>query len=151
MAKKNTTGKVVAEISAGIIAAAAAAAAGYYFYGSPQAKKHRKIAAKWATDMKKEVMWEAKKLKDISAKDFAKVVDTVARTYVAAQSVNAPDVKRAAAELKSNWETVLKEAKKKGKKGIVSTKSAGKKTIASGKKTVKKAVTKAKKTAKKSR
>ena len=99
-AKKTSKGKIAAEIGAGLAAAGAAAAAGYYFYGSKAAKKHRKIAAKWAGDMKNEVIREAKSLKKINPKDFAKVVDTVASTYRGVASVNAADLKRAANELK---------------------------------------------------
>ncbi len=45
-AKKTNKGKIAAEIGAGLLAAGAAAAAGYYLYGSKNAKKHRKTAAK---------------------------------------------------------------------------------------------------------
>lgn len=55
--KKTRSNKLAVEIGAGIVAASAAA--GYYFYGSKGAKKHRKIAAKWATAVKKEVIKES--------------------------------------------------------------------------------------------
>jgi DNA-directed RNA polymerase subunit F len=155
MAKKTTKGKVAAEIVAGLATVGAVAAAGYYFYGSKQAERHRGAAVKWAADMKKEVMREAKRLKKIDAKEFAKIVDTVTKTYLEIRSIDAKDVKRAASELKSNWEVVAREAKKSGRKSVSSTMAAGKRAIASSKKTVKgvakNAVTKAKKTARKSR
>lgn len=129
------------EIGAGLVAAGAAAAAGYYFYGAKGAKKHRKIAAKWATDMKKEVIKEAKKLEAASPKAFANIVDRVAKTYQAARNVDAAEVKRAAKELKENWDSVQKETKRTVRKGV----SRAKKVV---KKTVKKAVKKAAKRSK---
>ena len=121
MAKKTMDGKVVAEIAAGLVAASAAAAAGYYFYADKNAKKHRKIAAKWANDLKKDAIREAKKLEVEGAKDFAKVVDRVSKTYREVRSIDAADVKRAATELKANWDKVQREAKivKKAVKKVV--------------------------------
>lgn len=140
--------KVAAEIGAGIIAAGAAAAAGYYFYGSKQAKNHRKIAAKWANDMKTEVVRKAKKLEKIGAKDFSKIVDMAAATYRGARSVNTADLKRAANELKSNWKMVQSEIQKTSRKDVSHAKAVGKRALDRSKKTVKKVV---KKIAKKSR
>lgn len=152
MATKKTTGgkgKLAVEIAAGLLAAGAAAAAGYYFYADKNAKKHRKIAAKWASDMKQEVMREAKRLGEVDARTFAKVVDSVAATYRGARAVNAADLKRAASELKSNWEMVQKEMQKTGRASAKSVKAVGKKAVAKGAKTVKKVVKKAAKAAKK--
>jgi len=118
------------EVGAGLIAAGAAAAAGYYFYGSPGAKKHRKIAAKWADDMKKEVVKEAKHLEKTSPKAFAAIVDRVAKTYQVARSVDAAEVRRAAKELKANWDTVKSEAKRTVRKSV----SRAKKTVEKRKK-----------------
>ena len=143
MAKKTSKGKIALEIGAGL-AAAGAAAAGYYFYGSKQAKKHRKIAAKWAGDMKKEVIREAKRAKNMNAKDFAKIVDAVAGTYRGVASVNAADLKRAANELKSNLKMVQREIQQTSRKSVSHAKVVGKRVLARGKKTVKKIVKKAK-------
>ncbi|MFZ2167867.1 MAG: hypothetical protein WAV50_03275 [Minisyncoccia bacterium] len=143
MAKKTSKGKVAAEIGAGLVAAGAAAAVGYYFYGSKHAKAHRKIAAKWATDLKKEVMREAKRLEKINARDFAKIVDTAAAALRGARSINATDLKRAANELKANWEMVQSEMKKTSRKTVSHAKAVGKRAVASTKKTVKKVAKKA--------
>ena len=141
MTKKTSAGKIAAEIGAGLVAASAVAATGYYFYGSKDAKKNRKIAAKWATDMKKEVLKEAKRLENATPKTFAAVVDSVAKTYQTVRSVNAADVKRAANELKANWETVQREAKRTVRKSVTRAKT-------SAKRVVKKAAAPAKKTVK---
>jgi hypothetical protein len=141
--KKTSKGEIAAEIGAGLAAAGAAAAAGYYFYGSKAAKKHRKIAAKWAGDMKNEVIREAKQLKKINPKDFAKVVDTVASTYRGVRSVNAADLKRAANELKSNLKMIQREIQQTSRTGVSRAKVVGKRALVRGKKTVKKIVRKA--------
>ncbi|MDP2665334.1 MAG: hypothetical protein Q8P23_01640 [bacterium] len=137
-AKKTSKGKMAAEIGAGLLAAGAAAAAGYYFYGSKRAKKHRKIAAKWASGMKNEVIREAKSLKKINPKDFAKVVDTVAGTYRGVRSINAADLKRAANELKANWKMVEREIGTTGRKSAAHAKVVGKRVLARSRRTVKK-------------
>ena len=138
--KKGNTGT---KIGAGLLAAGAAAAAGYYFYGSKDAKKHRQIASKWATGMKKEIVREAKKLKSIDAQDFADIVDTVMSTYQGVRSIDPADLKRAANELKANWKMVQSELKNAGRKDISRAKVVVKRSVASGKKTVKKVVRKA--------
>lgn len=128
-AKKTVTAKqgvAAMKIGAGIVAAGAAAAAGYYFYGSKSAKKHRKIAAKWATDMKNEVVKEAKRLGKISPKTYAAIVDRVAKTYVSARSVDAADLKRAAKELKANWDMVQRETQRTVRKSVSRAKATAK-------------------------
>lgn len=114
--KRSIRKTVIVEIGAGL--AAAGVAAGYYFYGSKTAKNHRKVVVKWASDMKKEVIAEAKRLKNESPRAFAMVVDRVAKTYQGARSVDVAEVKRAAKELKENWEIVQREMKRTVRKGI---------------------------------
>jgi hypothetical protein len=144
MSTKKTTkhaskkkGVPVAGIAAGVIAAAAAASATYYFYAAKDAKKHRKVAAKWANDMKLEVVREAKKLEKLDDKVMHEIVDRVAKTYRAAKSVDPAEIRQAAMELKANWENMRAELK-----GPVAR--AVKKTV---KKVAKKVVKKSTKTA----
>src|SRR4051812_38232435 len=106
MATKNKNAVLAAEVGAGLAAVGAAAAAGYYFYASKDAKKHRKVAAKWADGLKKEVIKETKRLQDIDARSVARAIDTAASTYAAARSIDAGEIRRATAELKKNWELV---------------------------------------------
>lgn len=143
MTKKTTKGKIVTEIAAGLAAAGAVAAAGYYFYGSTHAKKHRGVAVKWAADMKKEVMHEVKLLQKVSPKEFAKIVDTVASTYRGVRSINAADLKRAATELKSNWDMVERETQKTARTSVSRVKAVRKRALVANKKVVKKIVKKA--------
>jgi len=141
MKKMTNAKKTAIEIGAGLAVAGAAAAAGYYFYGSTSAKKNRKIVAKWATDMKKEVIKEAKKLEATSPKAFANIVDRVSKTYQAARTVDVAEVKRAAKELKENWDAVQKETKRTVRKSVSRAKTVVKKTV---KKAVKKAAKRSK-------
>ena len=129
-AKKAThTGRTMMGVGAGLVAAGAAAAAGYYFYGSKSAKKHRKVAAKWAMDMKEEVVKEVKHLEKANPKAFVAIVDRVAKTYAGARSINGEEVKRAAKELKANWDLVQKETKRAVRNGVSHAKKVAKKAV----------------------
>lgn len=144
--------KVALEVGAGVLAAAAAAGATYWFYGAENAKKHRKAATKWAKDMKAEVIKEAKKVQKLDQKAMTAIVNKTSAAYAGIRSVDASDLKEAAAELKKNWREIQKEisgvaksAKKTATKAV--KKVAGKK--AAPKKSAKKAPAKAKKATKK--
>ncbi len=104
----------VAGVAAGVAAAAAAAGAAYYFYGSKKAPQHRKAAVKWAHDMKRDVVREAKKLQKIDDVVMHEVIDRVAGTYKAGE-VTAADLKSAVSELKDNWRKIRTEAKSGGR------------------------------------
>ena len=136
MQKKTSKGK----IATGLAAASAAAAIGYYFYASTQAKQHRQVVATWAHTMKKDVIREARRLKNITPQEFAKIVDTVASTYEGIRSISAEDLKRAAHELKSNVKMVRDEIQHTSQKDVSYAKAVGKRVLARGKKTVKKIV-----------
>ncbi len=130
-AKKSSNGQskavIAAEIGAGVAAVGAAAAAGYYFYGDKKAKKHRQAASKWAKGMKTQVIKEAKKVEKMDKKVIAAIVDNAAAAYQGVRSVDAEDVRRAAAELKQNWEMIQAEAVAAGRAAKKSVKKATKK------------------------
>jgi hypothetical protein len=92
-----------------LAAAGAAAAAGYYFYASSRAKDHRKIVARWAVNLKKDVLKKAEQVKHLDAQSLAKIVDEAAKAYENVRSINRNDVVRAAEELKSNWHAIVSE------------------------------------------
>jgi hypothetical protein len=119
---------------AALAAAGAAAAAGYYFYASENAPKHRKIAAKWAGDMKRDVIKEAKKLQKIDKAAIMKIVNQAQAAYAKnGPKIDKAALVKAASELKKHWDEIRDE--------ITPAKPAAKKTA---KKTAKKS---AKKTA----
>jgi DNA-binding protein HU-beta len=117
---KGNNGLLAAEIGAGVLAAGAAGAA-YYFYGTKKAKKHRAAASKWAKDMKKEVLKEAKKVQKLDRQAMGRIVDAAAASYKSVKSVKPEDLAHLQAELKHNWEVVARElapAKAPSKKAV---------------------------------
>lgn len=100
--------KVGLEVGLGL-AAVAASAAGYYFYASKDAVKNRKKVAKWATDMKSDVIEQAKKMKKFDQRVYKTIVDESMRAYKSVKSIDPKDLALAAAELKSNWKAVEAE------------------------------------------
>jgi hypothetical protein len=135
------SGKVAAGVGAGLVAAAAAAGAGYYFYFGKQAKNHRRIAAKWAGDLKKEVAKQVKKAKAAERQAVVAIVDQVSSAYRGAKSVDAKDLLLAAGELKDNWQEIAHEIKVAGRgavKKIRTVTAKAKKAVAAVKKVAKK-------------
>jgi hypothetical protein len=135
--KKINKTKVALEIGVGLGLAAAAAGAGYYFYGAPKSSAHRKKAAKWADDLKKDVLKKAKKLQKFDEHAFRVLVDESSKAYERLKSVDESDVRAAAAELKANWKTVEKELSRVAKKGERTAKKAAKVVKKSAKRSVK--------------
>ncbi len=103
---KQSTKKLLTQGAAGAVTAAAI---GYYFYGSKSARKHRLATAKWALDLKKEVVNQAKKIKKIDRETFFSVVDGVMDSYQKVRSLDPGAISEAALELKDNWEKIQKE------------------------------------------
>jgi hypothetical protein len=96
-------------IAAGVLSAGAAAAAGYYFYGAKHAKQHRKEAAKWAHDAKREIVKEAKRFQGLGEEVMHDAIDRVAERYQGA-GVDKESVDALVKELKANWRKVRAEA-----------------------------------------
>ena len=96
--KNSTTGKggTAGKVGLGLLAATAGAAAGYYFYASKDAKNHRKIATKWTSEMKSEVMKVAKKAKNLDRKNLEQIVNNASKTFQGMKDRNRPEVERAA-------------------------------------------------------
>jgi len=118
------TRKAVAKMGAGLIAAGSAAAAGYYFYASKHAKKNRRVAARWASDFKKEVVKQAHAVKSLDRGALTRVVDGVAHMYETARKANREDILKAASELKGNFASLKKEVS-----GVVKSVKAARRTV----------------------
>ena len=127
------TGK--GRLTKGVLAAAALAAAGYYFYASKNAKKNRLVAAKWAVDMKRDVVKRARALKNVDRAAVAAIVEQSARAYKGIRGLDRGEVERAAKELKKNWQKIAAELKKGGAK----VKSTAKHVTKRGKATLRRA------------
>lgn len=91
------------------VGALAAVGVGYYFYASNNAKKHRKIAAKWAAGLKNDVMKRARVVKNLDRKGLAEIVDQAAQAYHKMRKIDKKDLVKAVGELKSNWNEIEKE------------------------------------------
>lgn len=129
MATKKKMGGKVAMGAGALAAAAAAAAAGYYFYASKDAKKHRKIAVKWAGGLKKEAVKQAKKVGAMSRADVSKAVAAAAAAYEGVKSIDTKELARAAKELKDNWQEIVVEVGATAGKKKKSIKKAVKKAV----------------------
>ena len=139
--KKQKKGKKI--LGAAVAATAAGVAAGYYFYASPDAKKNRKIAAKWASDLKSEVVKRAKSVGTIDRKSMMAIVDSAAAAYENVRGMKRADLERAGKELKDNWQDIAATFTK----GMEGVRSSGKKTVSA----VKRGTAKAKAVSKKHR
>jgi hypothetical protein len=128
--------------------AAAGLAAGYYFYASKNAKKNRKIAAKWASDMKNTVIRQAKKTRAVNRGQILDIIDDAKAAFETVRSVDRSELVRAAKELKANWKElagelkplasdVARTAKKSARKAVSSTKKHARKAVKTAKKSVK--------------
>lgn len=90
---------------AGGIAALAAAATTVYFMTGKHAKNRKKVA-KWADNMRKDVVKELSKAGKASQATYNKAIDVVTKNYKGLKNVSATELALAAAELKSNWDMV---------------------------------------------
>ncbi len=90
---------------AGGLAAIAAAATGVYFMTGKHAKNRKKVT-KWMGDMQKDVVTELNKVGKASQATYNKAIDMVAKNYEGVKNVSTSELALAAAELKSNWDTI---------------------------------------------
>ena len=131
MAKKTVQSGKTAGSKAGLglaalAAAGAAAAAGYYFYASENAPKHRKIATKWAKELKNDVIKEAKKLKKIDKAAVMKIVNQAQVAYAKnGPKIDKAALMQAASELKKHWDEIRDEADTT----VAAAKKSAKKTV----------------------
>lgn len=126
-------------------AGAGAAAAGYYFYTSKNAKKNRETVGKWAVDFKKDVVKQAKQIKNIDRSTLMGIVDGVSKAYEGVRGLNRKDLVRAADELKDNWQKLRAELKQTGAAAGKEARKTIKDSSASVRKTAKKVAKKVRK------
>lgn len=121
--KKNQ--KTALAVGAGL-AAVAAAATGVYMMTGKNAK-NRKKAAKWMSDMQKDVVKQLNDAGKVTKATYSKVIDTVASNYNGLKNVSAGELASAAAELKGSWDLISAEMKTAGatvKRAIPTVKKA---------------------------
>jgi hypothetical protein len=114
---KRTTAKKAIGVGVGVAAAAAALGAGaYYFFGSKQAAKHRKTTARWANDLKKDVVRGVKKAKKLDEAAYRAIVDEASKAYATISDIDRSDLEAAARELRENFKAVKREITRVAKK-----------------------------------
>ncbi len=129
------------KVGLGLLAGAATAAgvaAGYYFYASKNAKKHRQVASKWAVNLKKDVIKQAKKVSNIDRDTLAGIIDKASETYQNVRDVGPTELSRATKELKNNWKELVGELASDSKRVKSAVKKTVRKSVATSKKAVKK-------------
>jgi hypothetical protein len=126
---KQATKKTAAALGAAGATMAAAAGA-YYLYGSEKASAHRRKVGAWMRRAEREIVYEAKRLKDKAYTDqnIKRVIGEVAKRYEAAKDLDPKDVKQFISAVQKSWKDAGKVVKGR----------SGAKTVA--KKAIKKAV-----------
>jgi len=115
---KTTTKRIIAG-SGAAAATMAAAAATYYLYGAPKAAQNRKKVAGWARKAEREIVREARELKEKAYTDanINRIIAAVAARYKQAEDLEAEDVKRFVTAVSEQWKKsgskALKRAKQK--------------------------------------
>ncbi len=120
--KSGGMGKGVA-VGAGVLALGAAA---YLFFG-PNGKQNRQKARSWMLGMKSKVVEQLESLEEVTEPIYNKIVDTVAATYGAAQSIDKSELKEYVKMLKDQWKDISKSVKGSAKSAKRTAKSPAKK------------------------
>jgi uncharacterized protein YpuA (DUF1002 family) len=129
---KQSTKKTAAALGAAGATMAAAAGA-YYLYGSEKAAAHRRKVGAWMRRAEREIVHEAKRLKNAAYTDqnIRRVIDEVAKRYESARDLDPKDVKQFVAAVQKSW----KDAGKVVKNRVGVRKSAPRKRVSAKKKT----------------
>jgi hypothetical protein len=113
------------EIGGAITAATLAAAAGAYLLSD---KKTKAKAKKWAIEVRKEVVKNAKIAKQLGEKEYGRMVDEAIKRHAAFENLTAADVIKEGKALKAEWKKIQAEAKKMAK-SYAPKKAAAKKPV----------------------
>lgn len=102
MKKTTKTAGVAAVATAATMAAAAGA---YYLYGGEKASAHRRKVGAWMRRAEREIVHEAKRLKDKAYTDqnIKRVIGEVTRRYEAARDLDPKDVKQFISAVRKSW------------------------------------------------
>jgi hypothetical protein len=110
--KKGVTAmKVGVSIAAGVAVALAMRALNSWMY-SKSAAPQRKQAKAWVIKARKDVMREVGKLKNISASEYARIIDKAMERYAAFKEVNGSEIAKTAKEMKAEWKNIQAAARK---------------------------------------
>jgi len=141
----NGTKKTAATLAGATMAAAAGV---YYLYGSEKASTHRRKVGAWMRRAEREIVYEAKRLKDTAFTDAnaKRIINVVASRYQLAKALDPKDVKQFVAAVRKSWKDAGKVVKSRGSvlrttmmKTAKRTKTSARKVVAKTTKTAKKA------------
>ncbi len=139
MAAKKTTktqemdGAAKIGIGIGLTAAAVAAAGAYFLLGSKNAKENRKKLRGWTLKAKGEVLESLEKAKEISATEYAELVDSAVKAYGTVERATKGEMKDFKDEMQSHWTKLQKNMAVKKMAGGAAKKAAPKKKVAAKK------------------
>lgn len=102
------------EVAAGLAAVAAGA---YYLYYSKSAKRNRAAVKDWMKKAEKEIVAEAKKLKDaaLNEDNYKRIVSAVSSKYQKLRKLESAEVEEFMTTLGSAWTRVKKDIAKQAK------------------------------------
>lgn len=106
--------KIKTAAALGVAGATMAAAAGaYYLYGSEKASQHRRKAGAWMRRAEREIVHEAKRLKDKAYTDenVKRVIKEVAKRYEMARDIDPKDVQQFVSAVQKSWQDAGKAVK----------------------------------------
>src|SRR5688572_19598778 len=127
---KQSTKKAAAALGAAGATMAAAAGA-YYLYGSEKASAHRRKVGAWMRRAEREIVHEAKRLKNAAYTDqnIRRVIGEVAKRYEMAKDLDPKDVKQFVAAVQKSWKDAGKVVKSRVSMKVAPKKKTAKKTV----------------------
>lgn len=123
MKKKTKTALGVASAAA---ATGAALASAYYYYGSEKAAQHRRQLKSWAKQAEKDIVREAKKIKDkaLTDRNVQALIAEAARRYKMTKDLDEADVRAFVAAMQKRWQAVRQTFKEESQKARKRSSSA---------------------------
>lgn len=100
-----------AEIGAGAVAAAALAVAGGYVLWERMGKQKQAKVKSWVAKARKETAAKVAHAKKLTEGEYKRIVDSVVKQYGSMDDVNAAELRKTAAMLKSEWKRIQGHAK----------------------------------------
>jgi hypothetical protein len=100
-------------IGIGMTAAMLGAVGGYFLYGAKDAKRNRKTVNSWMLKAKAEVLEGIENAKELTEKDYDKLVDEVMKGYKAARSASVKDLGEFGVEMKKHWKQIKQMGEQK--------------------------------------
>ncbi len=112
----------------GLTTAALAAAGAYFLVGSKSAAQNRKKVKGWTLKAKGEVLETLEKAKEITAEEYAELVETATKAYGTVKEASKGEIKDFKNEMLEHWNKLEKNKAVKKIAGAVAKKAAPKKT-----------------------